>query len=258
MKRLSAQLPEFAPILHFATVDSTQTALAEHLQHNRGRPGHWHLAIADEQLAGRGRTGARWHAQAGDAVLMTLAAPLLLPLDKWPRASLVAGLAAAEALGEGVKLKWPNDLFVQADGWKKLGGILCERLETNTGPWWLCGIGVNVRQVPAEVAGYAAALEPGQDRVEEQDRVDVAVRLARQIRQRIERFVMQQGQLPLAELHARLAFRGMQVVMQDGVQGELQGLAEDGGLRVAGHVVRAGSIVRVEGENPWQAAAKEF
>ena len=250
MKQLTTQLPEFAPILHFATVDSTQSALAEHLTQNRGRPGHWHLAIADEQLAGRGRTGARWHAQAGDAVLMTLAAPLLLPLDKWPRASLVAGLAAAEALGDGVRLKWPNDLFVLQNGWKKLGGILCERLETPHGPWWLCGIGVNVRQVPGQVREHAAALQPAQDRV------DVAVRLARHIRQRIDSFVMQQGQLPLAEIHARLAFCGMQVTLQDGLQGELQGLAEDGGLRVGGQVVRAGSIVRAAGENPWNAPAK--
>lgn len=246
MKRLPTQLANFAPILHFATCDSTQSALAEHLQANRGLAGHWHVAIADEQTAGRGRTGTRWHAAPGDAVLMTLAAQLPLSLDKWPRTSLVAGLAAAEALGETVRLKWPNDLFVERDGWRKLGGILCERLETPTGPWWLCGIGVNVQRVPLEMAEHAAALETGEHRI------DVAVRLANAIRQRVEAFVAQQGQLPLMELHARLAFRGAVVEMQDGLRGELAGLADDGGLRVAGRVVHAGAIARVEGGTAWQ------
>ncbi len=243
-------LGDFAPILHFASCASTQTALADHLLHNRGLAGHWHLAIADAQTAGRGRTGARWLAQPGDAVLMTMAAPLPLPLDKWPRASLVAGLAAAEALGADVRLKWPNDLLVQRTTWRKLGGILCERLETPTGPWWLCGIGVNVRQVPPELADQAAALDSGEERLA------VAARLARGIRQRVEHFIAQQGQLPLAELHARLAFLGATVTMQDGWRGELQGLLDDGALRVAGRTLRAGAIARVEGEMPWQAVAK--
>ena len=247
MNGLAARLPGFAPLLHFATCDSTQTALSAHLQANRGRQGHWHLAIADEQTAGRGRTGARWLAQPSDAVLMTLAVQLPLPLDKWPRASLVAGLAAAEVLGETVQLKWPNDLLVATDGWRKLGGILCERLETTHGPWWLCGIGVNVRNVPPEMAEYAAALEGNADRA------DVAARLANAIRQRMDGFVAQQGQLPLAELHARLAFRGAVIEMQDGLRGELEGLAEDGGLRVAGRIVHAGAIARVEGEAAWRA-----
>ena len=247
MNRLADQLRSFAPILHFASCDSTQTALATHLQQNRGLQGHWHVAIADEQTAGRGRTGARWLAQPGDAVLMTLAAQLPLPLEKWPRTSLVAGLAAAEALGADVRLKWPNDLLMQRESWRKLGGILCERLETPTGPWWLCGIGVNVRNVPAELAQHAAALEGGADRW------DVAAGLANAIRTRVEHFVAQQGQLPLAELNARLAFRQAEVVMQDGLTGVLEGLADDGGLRVAGRVVHAGAILRANGGCAWEA-----
>lgn len=245
------KLSGFAPILHLPSCDSTQTVLTQHLQQNRGLVGHWHLALADVQTAGRGRTGARWLAQPGDAVLMTLATQLPLALDKWPRASLVAGLAAAEALGADVRLKWPNDLLVQQDGWKKLGGILCERLETAHGPWWLCGIGVNVRNVPAEMAESAAALGGERD--------DVAARLAAAIRVRIDGFVAQQGQLPLGEMNARLAFRGAQIEMQDGLLGTLEGLADDGGLRVAGRVLHAGAIARVAGPDEtaqWQAVTK--
>ena len=243
--------PGFAPILHVPSCDSTQTVLAQHLRQGRGLAGHWHAALTDEQTAGRGRTGARWLAQPGDAVLMTLAAPLHVPLDKWPRASLVAGLAAAETLGENVCLKWPNDLFVHAEGWRKLGGILCERLETPSGPWWLCGIGVNVRRPPVEMANHATALYT------EETTVAVAARLAQAVRQRVETFVAQQGQLPLSELNARLAFCGATLTLEGGFSGTLLGLAEDGGLRVADRVVHTGSIARVSGLATWAPAPKQ-
>ena len=241
------QLPEFAPILQLEVCDSTQTVLAEHLQQNRGIPGKWQLATAQQQTAGRGRTGSQWLANPGDAVLMTLAAQLHLPVEKWPRASLVAGLAAAEVLGMQVKLKWPNDLFVLEQSWKKLGGILCERLETPSGAWWLCGIGVNLRNVPEMLENQACALET-QERAEE-----VATRLALRIQARIQEFVQSQGQLPLQELHQRLAFLGDVVEMQDGHRGEIQGLADDGGLRVGDRVLHAGSIVEVVGGVAWRA-----
>ena len=238
-------LPGFAPYLHLARCDSTQTVLARHLELGRGMPGHWHLALADEQTAGRGRTGARWHGQPGDAVLMTLAVQLPLPAGLWPRTSLVAGLAAAGVLGDAVRLKWPNDLMLDAGGWKKLGGILCERVETLHGPWWLCGIGVNVRAVPDAVAGTAVALADGRDRL------TLARDLALGIRAGVERFVAQSGQLPLVELDARLAFGGAHVTLSDGTRGLLHGLSEEGGLRVADRVVHAGSIVAAAGL--WQA-----
>lgn len=238
-------LPGFAPVLHLASCDSTQTVLAEHLTLGRGLPGHWHLALADVQTAGRGRTGAQWHGEPGDAVLMTLAVQMPLPVNLWPRASLVAGLAAAEALGADVRLKWPNDLFVDRGSWKKLGGILCERIETRHGPWWLCGIGVNVRAVPPQVAGLAAALDDGRDRDA------VAQALAQAVRAGVDRFVAASGRLPLTDLDARLAFQGAWVALSDGTTGTLHGLSEDGGLRVAERVVHAGSIVEVAGA--WRA-----
>lgn len=235
---LAQQLRDFAPILAFDTVSSTQTALADHLVQQRGIPGQWHLAIADQQTAGRGRTGAQWHAQPGEALLLTLATQLPLAPPLWPRASLIAGLAVAETLGQHVRLKWPNDLLIQQKNWLKLGGILCERLETPQGPWWLCGLGLNLRGVPTGLEMHAAALESLKTREE------LAVRLIRQIQQEIQQFVLQQGNLPLDRLHARLAFQGEQVEMSDQHAGILHGLAHDGGLRVGERVLHAGSIVR--------------
>ena len=239
---LASQLPHFAPPLTWEVCASTQTAMAEHLTAGRGLPGKWHLALTAAQTAGRGRTGAAWLAEPGDAVLMTLAGPLPLPVQHWPSASLVAGLAAAEALGTHVWLKWPNDLFVLTDRWRKLGGILCERLETRHGAWWLCGLGVNVRSVPEGVADHAAALGG------HHATVDIAARLARAVAAGIGDFVAAGGQLPLDRLHGRLAFRATRVALDDGTHGIFHGLTPDGALRVGDQIVRAGAIVRAGDE----------
>lgn len=55
--------------------------------------------------------------------------------------SLAAGVAAAEACGPEVRLKWPNDLLL---GGRKLGGILVE----NTRGRAICGIGINLSWAP--------------------------------------------------------------------------------------------------------------
>lgn len=83
------------------------------------------------------------------------------PMDTWPRLTLVAGLAARDALravtGEGVGLKWPNDLVVAG---RKSGGILTE----SEGDFVVVGCGVNLWW-PDPPPGIAAALErdPGPD-----------------------------------------------------------------------------------------------
>jgi BirA family transcriptional regulator, biotin operon repressor / biotin---[acetyl-CoA-carboxylase] ligase len=64
------------------------------------------VVVAEHQWAGRGRLSRRWEAPAGTALLASFvvaANPLL---------SLAAGVAAAEACGKGVRLKWPNDLLL--------------------------------------------------------------------------------------------------------------------------------------------------
>jgi len=71
-----------------------------------------------------------------------------------PLLSLAAGVAAAEACGPDVRLKWPNDLLLQG---KKLGGILVETKPDRA----LCGIGINLTWAPAG----AARLEQPRDEV---------------------------------------------------------------------------------------------
>src|SRR5687767_15853605 len=85
------------------------------------------LLAAEEQTAGRGRRGRRWHSAPGAGLTFSLGRRIRRPARELAALSLVAGVAAARALRAlGVRqaaLKWPNDLLV--DG-AKLGGILVE------------------------------------------------------------------------------------------------------------------------------------
>ena len=98
------------------------------------------LIAAEEQTAGRGRRGRRWHSAPGASITFSLARQISRPPRELPALSLVAGVAAARALralGVPVRLKWPNDLEVEG---AKLGGIL---VETRGGNHAVIGIGVN-------------------------------------------------------------------------------------------------------------------
>lgn len=100
------------------------------------------LILADEQTAGRGRSGKSWHSPPGAGLWFTLIlrarseiALRLVPLR--------VGRAVAEVLGaldhgNEIGLKWPNDIWWRG---RKLGGILCEQVEGRT----LVGVGLNVR-----------------------------------------------------------------------------------------------------------------
>lgn len=97
------------------------------------------VVVADHQTSGRGRLSHRWEAPAGTALLVSF---VMAPN---PLLSLVAGVAAAEACGHGVKLKWPNDLLI---GGRKVGGILVEASPAKA----VCGIGINLTWSPPGAA----------------------------------------------------------------------------------------------------------
>lgn len=114
------------------------------------------IVVADHQTAGRGRLDRRWDAPPGTALLVSF---VLLPS---PVLSLAAGVAAAQACGGGVRLKWPNDLLV--DG-AKVGGILIEVTPLTA----ICGIGINLTWAPPG----AAKLNQDRDRLLDRLRVEL-------------------------------------------------------------------------------------
>jgi len=112
------------------------------------------LATADSQSAGRGRDGRTWIAPPGSALLLSLGfRPDWLPPDRVWRLAAVASLAMADAaeatagLPAGtVRLKWPNDLVVEAgDGTlRKVAGVLGETDGLGSDdPRVVVGLGIN-------------------------------------------------------------------------------------------------------------------
>ena len=97
------------------------------------------IVVADHQTVGRGRLDRRWESPPRTALLVSFV------LRPNPVLSLAAGVAAAQACGGGVRLKWPNDLLL---GGAKVGGILIETTRTTA----ICGIGINLTWAPPGAA----------------------------------------------------------------------------------------------------------
>jgi BirA family biotin operon repressor/biotin-[acetyl-CoA-carboxylase] ligase len=118
-------------IHRFAEVDSTMSAA-------RNLP-VGDAVVADHQTAGRGRLGRRWEGPPGSGLFVTF----VLAFD--PLAVFRSGIAASEACGPGLRLKWPNDLML---GGRKVGGVLGEA----HGGRVLVGIGLNLTWAPPGAA----------------------------------------------------------------------------------------------------------
>lgn len=85
------------------------------------------VCLAEYQAKGRGRRGREWVSPFGSNLYMSMFWRLDAGMAAAMGLSLVVGVAIVEALEElgleGVKLKWPNDLYYQD---RKLAGILVE------------------------------------------------------------------------------------------------------------------------------------
>ena len=152
------------PVTWLPVTDSTNQLALEAAQRG-ARRGIW---LADEQTAGRGRSGHSWHSTRGDGLYVSVLVTPELPLDRALWLSLATGLAAQQAIlvitGIRIDLRWPNDLLC---GPRKLGGILVESSVANApaaGPaglrYAVIGVGINVhhRSFPPKIASLATSL----------------------------------------------------------------------------------------------------
>ena len=138
--------------LKFSELDSTQTWAHEHPE--MWNSSGWTAITAGTQRKGRGSGSSSWIDVPNSSLLMTLVSP---PIG-WSSSFVFvrhaqASLCAAEWLqqyGVSVRLKWPNDLYVNGS---KLGGFLTEANWTQGRcTRWFLGIGLNVAAAPAGAA----------------------------------------------------------------------------------------------------------
>jgi len=121
------------------------------------------LILTLEQSGGRGRQGRSWSSPRGKGVYATRVVAVADPawLQTLP---LLAGIGLCRALSPHLpapcRLKWPNDLLVEAEGErKKIGGILIEAAVRASEPVLaIVGFGVNYLHGAADLPATATSL----------------------------------------------------------------------------------------------------
>lgn len=112
---------------------------------------------AEEQTAGQGRYGRRWHSPPGTGLYFSLVLRPKLPPETMPLVTMALGLAAGEAIAQTTgltpDLRWPNDVLLNG---RKCAGILVQM----HGAAVIAGMGLNVNQVefPEEIAAIATSM----------------------------------------------------------------------------------------------------
>lgn len=221
------------------SVDSTNAQLLA-----RPMPGALaEVLLAERQTGGRGRRGRQWQSPLAAHLYLSLQRGFDGGLARLGGLSLVAGVAAVEAvhaLGIGTaRLKWPNDLVVAGpEGLRKLGGILVEGGGEHAGPVRaVLGIGINVRMPAAQAAlidqPWTDLARCGDGDPPTRDALAAAVLDA--WLPALDLFD-REGLAPFRERFARVdALSGMAVDIHIGnaaVRGIAAGIADDGALQV--------------------------
>jgi len=133
------------------TVDSTNN-YAMGLIKTGGLSGK-NAVFARNQTAGKGQRGKQWNANPGENIILSVITEMQwLPISRQFELSVAVALGcldlASKYINSGVKVKWPNDLFINDS---KTGGVLIENVIKGTlWQWAVIGIGINVNQLKFE------------------------------------------------------------------------------------------------------------
>jgi BirA family biotin operon repressor/biotin-[acetyl-CoA-carboxylase] ligase len=209
-----------------ARTPSTQDVVREAAQ--AGAP-EGYCCVAAEQTAGRGRSGRRWLAPAGTALLVSIL--LRRPLEVAAAVPLLAGLAVADAVagltGVSCSLKWPNDVLA---GSGKLAGILTE---VEAGGGIILGLGVNlsVPSFPADMPGVSLDRLAGAPQSWDTILSALLPELGRRLRQ-VERGGIRSLRVDWTARAAGLGGRVRAQVGNATIEGTALGIDEDGTLLV--------------------------
>ncbi len=200
------------------------------------------VVIADQQTAGMGRLGHSWISELEAGIYASILLKLPLPPSRLPVASLLAGLATAEAIQKSshlaCDLRWPNDVLI---GERKVAGILTQLF----GEYIIAGIGINVNNTafPAGLRTPATSLLLASGgRV--QSREDLLVRLLDSLDTFSSLLLVQGPEAILRSFGAASSYvmDRRVIVEENGSRGITQGLDEHGFLLVRSE---AGTTQRV-------------
>ena len=147
-------------IRYFSRIDSTNQ-YAKRIAEEGAPDGT--LIIADEQTAGKGRSGRTWVTPPAEAIAFTLLLRPKLSPDRISMVTLVMGLAVTNAVNSlydvSAGIKWPNDVVIKG---RKLCGILTEMsAEVRQVNYIVIGVGINANltSFPEEIREIATSLK---------------------------------------------------------------------------------------------------
>jgi BirA family biotin operon repressor/biotin-[acetyl-CoA-carboxylase] ligase len=206
-------------------IDSTNTELMRRARAGQLDPS---LLVAERQTAGRGRLGRDWKSDTqglGGTLTFSLGVPLA-PAD-WSGLSLAVGLSVVNSLHPDLRLKWPNDVWLEQ---RKLAGILIETVSVGDVRYAVIGIGINL--APRDATDLRTPPAALQELLPGVDAPAVLARVVAPLVQALQRFAME-GFGPLrTAFHARDLLYGHAVVCSDGVSGTARGVDASGALLV--------------------------
>ncbi|WP_151996186.1 bifunctional biotin--[acetyl-CoA-carboxylase] ligase/biotin operon repressor BirA [Buttiauxella massiliensis] len=212
-------------------IDSTNQYLLDRIESLQSGD----ACIAEYQQAGRGRRGRQWFSPFGANLYLSM----FWRLEQGPAAavglSLVIGIVMAEVLrelgAENVRVKWPNDLYLND---RKLAGILVELTgKTGDAAQIVIGAGINLamRNVATDVINQSwINLQEAGINI---DRNALAIRIIKELRKALYLFE-DQGLIPFLprwELLDNFINRQVRLIIGDKeIHGISRGINEQGGL----------------------------
>jgi BirA family biotin operon repressor/biotin-[acetyl-CoA-carboxylase] ligase len=243
MELLKLNNPFGAPVYHEETVSSTFDVARVLAGQNEP---HGTVITADFQEAGRGRLNRPWVTERGKSLMFTIIlryANAYSPASSMPAAlTLRAGLAVSLAvedlapalIGGSVRIKWPNDVMINA---RKAAGILTEADGKNV----FIGVGVNVAQqeFPEQYRSKAGSIIHSFPALAENARFDLLEKILLRLYAEIESPPPAGAEAWRERLLRRLYKKGETVTFTEGVadsenlvEGLLSGLGPGGELLI--------------------------
>lgn len=212
-------------------IDSTNQYLLDRLETLQSGD----ACIAEYQQAGRGRRGRHWFSPFGANLYLSM----YWRLEQGPAAtvglSLVIGIVMAEVLqelgAESVRVKWPNDLYLND---RKLAGILVELTgKTGDAAQIVIGAGINLamRNVATDVINQSwINLQEAGINI---DRNALAIRIIKELRKALYLFE-EEGLVPFLprwKVLDNFINRQVKLIIGDKeIHGISRGINEQGGL----------------------------
>lgn len=135
-------------LIKLLAVDSTNSFLKRMVSNSEPLP-EGTVIMAENQYSGRGQVESIWHAEPGKNLTFSiLLNPSFLPVQEQFTLNMAISVGIQRALkntvGEGLTIKWPNDIYYQD---KKIGGMLIENILSGSRiKACIVGIGINVNQ----------------------------------------------------------------------------------------------------------------